>query len=340
MESHSFVDLLDAYWRERPPECLYDEAGDFAEWQARFRERLASLRSPAPARVAPDAEIVETAEEPDHYRHTLMIPVSRISTLPAYLLVPKGLAPGEKRPGLIMQHGHATYGIDAMAGTRGMDEEDNDRRAYGLEAVRSGFVVICPALWGWAGRDGHLSSVRDGQDKCNQITMAARMYGLNTVDLHVQDLQAALDVLAARDEVDPERLGCAGNSTGGRMTMWLTVNDQRVKACVPSGCMNHFRERSLKLSSCAIQYPFGLLRYGDVPEVFSLIAPRPMQLQCGLRDGLITAEDRDHIERTVRTAYRKLGAEERLDYQLFDDIHIMHWHRADIFFKKHLWPAG
>jgi len=336
MEPLSFTDLLDAWWRERPPECLYDESTDFAEWQAVFRDKIASLRSRLPDRVEPAPEVVETAEEPDHYRHTLRIPVSRISTLPAYLLVPKDISPGEKRAGLVMQHGHAAYGIDSMAGTRGMDEGDGERRAYGLAAVRSGFVVICPALWGWAGRDGHLGFVREGNDKCNQIMLAAGMYGLNPVDLHIQDLQAALDVLAARDEVDPERLGCAGNSTGGRMTMWLTVYDERVKACVPSGCMNHFRERSLKLTSCGIQYPFGLLRYGDVPEVFSLIAPRPMQLQCGLRDGLITPADRDHIERTVRTAYRKLGAEENLDYQLFDDIHIMHWHRADAFFKKHL----
>lgn len=41
------------------------------------------------------------------------------------------------------------------------------------------------------------------------------------------------------------------------MTMWLTLDDERVRACVPSGCMNHFRERSQKLSSCGIQFPFG-----------------------------------------------------------------------------------
>jgi hypothetical protein len=226
-----------------------------------------------------------------------------------------------------------------MVGLRGMDEEDNDRRAYALQAAGSGFVVIVPALWGWAGRDGHLSWVREGNDKCNQIQMAAAMYGLNLVDLHVQDLRAALDVLAGRPEVDPARLGCMGNSTGGRMTMWLTALDARVKACVPSGCMNLFRERSLKLTSCGIQYPYGLLRYGDVPEVFALIAPRPMQLQAGTRDGLITDADRDHIEAVVRSAYRGLGAEECLDYQLFEDGHILLWEKAGPFLEKHLGPV-
>jgi hypothetical protein len=35
--------------------------------------------------------------------------------------------------------------------------------------------------------------------------MASAMYGVNVVDLHVQDAQAAIDVLVARADVDVER---------------------------------------------------------------------------------------------------------------------------------------
>ena len=55
--------------------------------------------------------------------------------------------------------------------------------------------------------------------------------------------------------------------------------------------MNTFRERSLKLSSCGIQYLPGILQYVDVPDLFCLISPRAMQLQAGAKDGLITPED-------------------------------------------------
>ena len=120
------------------------------------------------------------------------------------------------------------------------------------------------------------------------------------------------------------------------MTMWLSIFDGRIRACVPAGCMNTFRERSLKLSSCGLQYPFGLLRYGDVPELFSLIAPRPMQLQVGAQDPLITPADRDAMERTVRQAYRRLDAEDRLDYGLHPEGHILLWDRAAEFLRKHL----
>jgi len=118
--------------------------------------------------------------------------------------------------------------------------------------------------------------------------------------------------------------------------MWLTLFDERIKACVPSGCMNTLRERSLKLGSCGIQYPFGLLRYGDVPELFSLIAPRPMQLQAGEGDGLITPEDRDQMAETVRRAYRLLDAEPSFEYVLHTEGHLLLWDLAEPFLARHL----
>jgi dienelactone hydrolase len=174
------------------------------------------------------------------------------------------------------------------------------------------------------------------RDKCNVIQMAASMYGLNVLALHIQDAQAALDVLAARPEVDAGRIGCLGNSYGGRTTMWSTIFDERITACVASGSMNTFRERSSKLTSCSIQYLYGLLRYGDVPELFSLIAPRPMQLQAGEKDGLINAPDRDMMVRTVRQAYQLLGAEDRFDYVQHPEGHLLLWEPARAFLEKHL----
>jgi len=335
MKPESFIDFLDAYGDKNPP-AMRDQGGeDFTQWQRRFREAIDDLRGPLPNRVAPEAEVVESAQAEGHTRHLLRIPVSDISTLVAYLLVPHGMAPGERRPGLIVSHGHATYGIDAICGLRGMGEGDNERRAYALSAVQAGYVVLAPAWWGWAGRDGHLDRV-GRRDRCNVIQMAAAMYGMNVTSLHIQDGQAALDILAARPEVDPNRLGCIGNSYGGRTTMWLTIYDDRIRACVPAGCMNTFRERSLKLSSCGIQYLPGILRYGDVPELLSLIAPRPMQLQAGSQDGLITPADRDAMEATVRRAYRRLESETHFDYVLHPEGHLLRWDLAAPFLNRHL----
>jgi len=331
VEPESFADLLEAWGRAHPPAELYGEGEDFPAWQRRFRERIEGLRGPVPERVPLEVRVLESTELSDHTRQLLNIKVSELSALPAYLLIPRSLKPGEERPGIIASHGHAAGGMDDIGGVSG-----EGPAAYGLAAVRAGYVVLVPAWWGWRGRDGHLGFVGEGRDKCNVIGMAAAMYGMNLTALHIQDGRAAIDALAARPEADAGRIGVIGNSYGGRTAMWLAAFDERVKACVSSGAMNTFRERSLKLSSCGIQCLPGLLARGDVAEVYSLIAPRALQLQAGEGDGLITPEDRDAIAATVGEAYRLSGAQRSFDYVLHGEGHRLLWELAAPFLERHL----
>ena len=330
MPTESFIDFLKAYGEACPPSLVYRDGQDFRAWQREFRQRLEELRGPLPDRVDPEVEVLERVELTDHQRLLIRFPVTRFSCAVGYLLLPNGLDRGERRPGIIALHGHHEGGIETICGVRQTDYDP-----YALRAVRAGFVVLAPAWWGWPGRNGHVERVGN-RDKCNVAQMAASMYGIHVLNLHVQDGQAAIDVLSSRPEVAPDRIGCIGNSYGGRTTMWLTVFDERIKACVPAGCMNHFRERSLKLSSCAIQYFHGLLRYGDVQEVFSLIAPRAMQLQAGKGDGLITDRDRDMIKTVVEKAYRLRKAGAKLEYVLHEKGHQLAWDSAEPFLRKHL----
>ena len=330
-QPESFISFLDAYGEARPPVMRYDGKEDFDTWQRKFRNAVTTLRGPLPDRVALKVEILEEKEEADHTRRTVRIAVSDVSALIAYVLIPKVMTDGEKRPALVASHGHTQDGIDT---TCGVNVEDA-KRAYGLEAVRAGYVVIAPSWWGWHGRDGHLDRV-GGRDKCNVIQNAASMYGMNVTDLHIQDGQAAVDALCEMPEVDAERIGCLGNSYGGRTMMWLTIFERRIKACVAAGSMNTFRERSLKLSSCGIQYFPGILQYGDVPELFSLVAPRALQLQAGALDGLITPADRDAMVETVGVAYTKSGVEEAFSYVLHPEGHFLKWDLAAPFLERYL----
>ncbi len=327
----SFFDFLRAYGDAHPPALVYREGDDFEEWRRRFRAALEGLLGPAPERVEPRAETLDAARGEGFTRLLLRIPVSEFIDLPAYLLIPGGLKPGERRPGLLASHGHHHRGADALCAAG----EHDPRMADAARAARAGYVVLAPAWWGWARRDGHLELV-GRRDKCNVIQMAAAMYGVNVLTLHLQDARAAVDVLSARPEADPQRLGALGNSYGGRLTMWFAAFDERLRACVAAGCMNTFRERSLKLSSCGIQYLPGLLRFGDVPEVLSLIAPRALQLQAGEQDGLITPRDRDHIASVVRAAYRRAGAEDRFEFVLHPRGHELVWPHAERFFRARL----
>jgi poly(3-hydroxybutyrate) depolymerase len=332
--AEDFTHLLSRFGTLHPPTMSYQLGEDIIAWQQRFGQQLQALRSPLPPRDPVQVELISSVEEIDHVRQRLHIRVSEYSTLPANLLLPNTIQSGERHPALLVLHGHESD-INAICGDCDLQVEDHRSRAYALAAVQAGYIVLAPSLWGWQGREGHVERVGK-RDKCNVIQMAASMYGINVVDLHIQDMQAALDVVAGRVDVDEGRIGCLGNSTGGRMTMWLSIFDQRIKACVSSGSMNTFRERSLKLASCAIQYPFGLLRYGDVADLFCLLAPRPMQLQAGELDGLITAADRDVMYQTVQSAYSGLGAEQYLDYVLHEEGHILLWEQANAFLTRYL----
>ncbi|MCF6175131.1 MAG: dienelactone hydrolase family protein [Victivallaceae bacterium] len=336
MKNLSFIDFIESYGAKNQPKMIYREGSDFKQWQHDFRHQIRELLGPRPERLPLAVETVEVTPADGHTRHLLRIAVNEFSQLYAYLLVPDDLAPGEQRPGVVILHGHAKYGIDSICGVQGRDDYEEHRRAYGLQAVQSGFIVLSPAWWGWTGRDEHLGQVGGKRDRCNVIQMAASMYGLNITALHVQDGMAAIDTLLSRPEVTPDMIGCMGNSYGGRMAMWLSIFDERIKASVVAGCMNTFRERSLKLGSCAIQYPFGILQYGDVPELFSLIAPQPLQLQAGQLDSLITPADRDAILKTVEAAYRELDRLDDFQYILHEDGHILLWEQAKPFLETHL----
>ena len=54
--------------------------------------------------------------------------------------------------------------------------------------------------------------------------------------------QAALSVLAARDDVDATRLGCAGLSGGGLRTVFLGGMDDRITCAICVGFMSTWRD--------------------------------------------------------------------------------------------------
>lgn len=330
-----FRELLRRWHQANPPRLAWRDGCDAEQWQREFRDALQALRGPVPERVDPEVELIESTDMGDHTRQLLVINVTELTRLPAYLLVPGDRTADTPGPGLVVTHGHGFFGIDSMTGATALTTTDARSRAYALDAVRAGYVVMCPAWWGWAGRDGHTGAV-GRRDKCNVIQMAASMHGFNVLDLRIQDGQAALDVLLARPDVDPEKIGCLGNSYGGRTAMWLSVFDPRIRCTVASGCANQFVERSNHLKSCAIQCPPGLLQLGDVAEVMALVAPRPLQIMAGTNDHLLNRADREHIHTVCRQVYRGLGAEDNLELALHEGGHRLVWSLAEPFLARHL----
>jgi dienelactone hydrolase len=229
-------------------------------------------------------------------------------------------------PGLLCLHGHGDFGKDSVVGIVDTPERQAEvgrlKYDFGRKFAEKGYVVLAPDLRGFGER--HPDYPKKRTDYCPRNYMCATLLGTTVVALHLCDLGVALDVLQSLDFVDGERLGCAGLSLGGRMTMMITAIDDRVKIAVPSGCMNLYQERYQALKQCGAQLIPGLLQFGDTPEIFSLIAPRPMVIEIGTKDPLIPHDWAERGLERVRRAYTAAGALDRLVVDRFEGAHEFH----------------
>jgi dienelactone hydrolase len=165
------------------------------------------------------------------------------------------------------------------------------------------------------------SAAPSTSDVCADTFLRMQVLGKLLIAENLRDCLWAVELLATHAAVDAARLGCVGLSYGGRMTMLTAAIEPRVKVAVVSGALNVFQERIGKPYGCGAQIVPGLLKYGDVPEIGSLIAPRPCLWEVGMRDGLISPKWADEALTRMTKAYGALAAEDRLQVDRFDGGH-------------------
>jgi hypothetical protein len=96
------------------------------------------------------------------------------------------------------------------------------------------------------------------------------------------DVKRCINYLESLPEVDKRAIGCAGLSLGGEMAMWLAALDERVAACVSSGFLTVMDQ--MEHDHCMCWKFEGLRELVDYADIYSLIAPRPLQCQNGLAE--------------------------------------------------------
>jgi hypothetical protein len=89
-----------------------------------------------------------------------------------------------------------------------------------------------------------------------------------------------------------------------------------------SGALNVMQERIQGRYGCGAQIIPGLLNYGDVPEIGSLIAPRYAVWEVGSKDSLISPKWADEALTRMRRAYKAFDAEDRLIVDRFEGGHV------------------
>ncbi|MCB9383434.1 MAG: hypothetical protein H6509_02385 [Bryobacterales bacterium] len=139
----------------------------------------------------------------------------------------------------------------------------------------------------------------------------------------VSDDQRALDVLSARADVDPERVGCCGLSGGGLRTVFLTGADERIRCSCAVGMMTTWRD--YLLNKCYTHtwmcYLPGLPPDLDYPEILGLNAPRPIMTLNNNQDQLFTLPEMKRADGILTEVYAKAGVPERYKGSFYDGPH-------------------
>jgi dienelactone hydrolase len=297
-------------------------ADECRKWQGEFSAKLKALLGDFTPPAKWETKVEESAELDDHRRDRLVLKADGFPNLPVYLLTPKKVE--GKRPGIIALHGHGGHGYEPVAGRDDLPGVANAIKScnydYGRQLVRRGYVVAVPCFTPFGRRLGKVDPNKE-LDACGLTFIRMQMFGKLLMAENLRDALWALELVARQETVDPKRLGCVGLSLGGRMTMLTTAVEPRIKAAVVSGALNVMQERISKPYGCGSQIIPGLLQFGDVPEIGSLIAPRPCVWEVGSRDKLIIPKFADEALARMTRAYKALGAEEQLQVDRFEGGH-------------------
>lgn len=311
----------------------------FAVWRQSFLAWLRDLLAPHGAAAAPPVpphERRRTAAWRGGRRTELRFlnPAFDL-TVPVTVLEPEG---GGNGAGVLCQHGHGQFGRLPVIGDDTTPGKATELAEYsydfGLRLAAAGYTVIAIDLINFGER---AMPSPPSRDRCDMLGLWMGLFGANLVAQQLSDIRCAFSILAEWEGVDPGRIGMCGLSQGGRMTMYATALDDRIKAAVASGACNTCRDRvTLASGLCGAQIVPGLMPHADHPDIFASIAPRPLQVQWGRDDPLVIPEYAepgiDHIKR----AYAAAGVADRLGVDTFDGGHEFHFATALEWFGRWL----
>ena len=258
------------------------------EWSKRreaTRKTLWTLLGDLPARpVKPEISTLDKQDKGDYRLEKLSIDNGAGAKITSTLLIPKGPGPF---PAILYLHWHAgQYNLGKEELWQDVPGGGGKR---GEDLVKRGYVVLAPDAYAFGERSGlgpDGPKQRGGQEELT-LSKTFLWMGRSLWGMIVRDDQIALDVLAARPEVDPKRIGATGISMGSTRTWWLAALDDRVAASTGVCCLTRYQDLIAEggLHQHGIYYFVpGMLKHFDTEAVAGLIAPRPFLTLSGADD--------------------------------------------------------
>jgi len=298
-------------------------ASDARSWQRDVRAKLFEILKIEDLLAkrdgfAFDAKEISFADRGTHLVKELNInstPGRRIRIIVTVPSSAKGPVPAVVCIGGHGSNQYSPYDEQTVAKDSSKAKADLIYRGFGTILAKKGYVTISTTV-----------SQHEVYEE-GRLLMAERLW----------DLIRCVDYLQSMPEVDGSRIGCAGLSLGGEMTMWLGAMDERIAATVSSGFLTTMD--NMEQNHCMCWKFEGLRELVDYADIYSLIAPRPLQCQNGLLEPptqFYVPLARQAMEE-IRTIYRDLDRPENVVLDVHEEGHAIDLPALLYFFEKHLY---
>ena len=325
--------LYQQWLADHQPTLAFERRGSQStvEWQTGLRQKVVECLGEMPAPVSPDPHMLGESDEGDHLRQKWVIRTEADFWQPFYLLLPKnGDTPA---PAVIALHGHGP-GKSRTVGTADTPEEIEKvyggEREYGLQAVRHGYIAMCPDMRGFGECVDEDHRQVNWNESCICSAGRSIMLGRTLLGERVWDVRRGIDYLSSRPDVDAKRIVCMGQSGGALVTLFASAVEPRIAASVVSGYLCTWQGSIFGVYHCPCNFVPNLARLADCGDIGGLTAPRPQLFVAAEKDHLFPIDGVHAAYEAVRDIYSSLGAEDRVELYVGPDEHR--------FYKKRVWP--
>jgi len=218
--------------------------------------------------------------------------------------------------------------------------------AWANEIAKRGYVVLVPDAFSFASRRVMMKDVpefmRNGLSDDNpedpkninaynqwagqhEHTMAKSLFCAGTTwpAVFFAEDRKALDILCSRNDVDLDRVGCAGLSGGGLRTVFMGGLDERIRCAIPVGFMTTWNDFLLNKSVNHTWMVYVPLLPGelDFPEILGLRAPLASLVLNDIDDDLYTMSEMKRAEKILSDVYKKAGSQDRFKCSFYPGPH-------------------
>ncbi len=276
-----------------------------ADYQKRLREKFIEAIGGLPERTPLNPQVTGVVLRAGYRVEKVIFESQPKHYVTAALFLPDAQKHKPPYPGVLVPCGHSANAkayesyqtMGALLAINGMAALVFDPIDQG---ERSQMPSRLPELWGTKAH--------------TMLGIGSILLGRNTARFEIWDAMRCIDYLQSRPEIDPNRIGCTGNSGGGTQTSYLMALDDRIIAAAPSCYITSF-ERLLSTigPQDAEQNIHGQLAFGmDHADYLLMRAPKPT-LICAATKDFFDIEGTWATFRYAKRLYTRMGFAERVE---------------------------